>query len=83
MKALRIGTDRKHELELRQPIEQGWMPELGALGSRRKVSAMRVLPRKAEAHGDDGDAGFVVELLRAHPHPVAQAVAGGVGEGNA
>ena len=51
MKALRIGTDRKHEFEMRQPIEQGWMPERGALGSRRKVSAMRVLPGKAEAHG--------------------------------
>ena len=51
--------------------------------SRRQVGALLVLPGKAEAHRDDGDAILVVEFLRGHAHPVAQAVAGGIGEGNA
>jgi hypothetical protein len=83
MPSLRIGADREHELKLRQPIEQGFMPKLGAFGSGRQIATIFILPGKAKAHGDDGDARLVVKLLRTDPHPIAQAVAGSIGEGNA
>ena len=51
MPSLRIGADRQHELELRQTIEQGSMPKLGAFRSRRKIAAIGILPGKAKPNG--------------------------------
>ena len=67
MPSLSIGADRQYKLELRQVVEQGFMPKLGAFRARRKIAAIFILPGKAKAHGDDGDAGLVVKLLRAYP----------------
>ena len=62
MPSLRKGADRQHELELRQAIEQGSMPKLAAHSrSRREIAAIFILPGKAKAHGNDGDAGLVVD----------------------
>jgi len=83
MPLLGVGADRQHKFELRQAFEQGSMPKLGAFHSGWKIATIFVLPGKAKAHGDNGDAGVVVKLLRAHAHPVAQAVAGRISEGNA
>jgi hypothetical protein len=59
------------------------MPSLCAFGSWRKIGTFRILAGEAEAHRDDGEAGLIVELPRIDAHPVAQAVAGRIGEGNA
>jgi hypothetical protein len=56
-------------------------PGLGADRGGRDVPARRVVAREAEAHGDDGHAGLVVELVLADPHPLAQAHARRVHEG--
>ena len=83
MKALGIRADCEHEFDLWQCRKQFAMPEWGAFAPRRKIGAILILSRKAEAHRYDGDAGLVVKFLRRDSHPIAQAVAGGVGEGGA
>src|SRR4029079_2798957 len=80
MKALCVRADREHEFDLRQCCEKFPVPERRACTPRRKIGAFLVLARETESHGDDGDAGFVIEFLRPDCHPIAQAVAGGIGE---
>ena len=54
-----------------------------AFAPRGEVAAGRVVAGKAEAHGHDGDAALVVELLGRKLQPGAQPIAGRIGEGRA
>ena len=84
---LRRRRDLRLDLRLRLRLERGLVGHI--VGDRDHLQfgqALRhVRPEVAGAVGErnDGDAGLVVELLVADPHPVAQAVAGGIGERNA
>ena len=57
------------------------MPEGGTRRGRRQVAGLS-LAGITEAHGYDGDAGFVVKLVTVQLQPAAQAVAAGVVPGN-
>ena len=83
MPGLRILADRQNHLDLRHQFEQGCPPAWRTFAARRQVAALRIEPRKAEAHRHDGDARDIVELLRRHAHPIAQPVAARVREGRA
>src|SRR5262245_15181354 len=80
MKTLRVGADREHEPVLMQGREKLPMPDRRAFAPRRKIGAILPLPRETEPHGYDGDTHLIVEFLRRDSHPVAQTVAGSVGE---
>src|SRR4051794_22825160 len=59
------------------------MPERGAFAAWRQVGTDRILAGKAEAHRHYRDTALVVEGLAVDAHPVAQAIARPVGEGDA
>ena len=65
MPALRIAADQQDQLQLRHGREQARVPGGRAFAPRRQVAAGRIMAGKAEAHGHDGDAPLVVELLAA------------------
>ena len=75
--ALGVAADGQDQLELRHGREQALVPGGRAFPARRQVAAGRVVAGKAEAHGHDGDAALVVELLGRELQPGPQAVAGG------
>ena len=80
MKMLSVRADREHEFDLRQCCEKFPVPERRAFTPWRKIGTVLVLARETESHGHNGDAGLVIEFLRRDSHPIAQAVAGGIGE---
>ncbi len=79
---LGVLADEEGEAEVRQVFEKAGVPEGGAFRAGWEVAALP-FSRVAEAHGDDGDAGFVVEFVAGELEPVAEAVAGGVVPGDA
>ena len=81
--ALRILADQDNQFYLRQMGQNFAMPGWRAFAPRRQISALGVIARKAEAHGDDGDFFGVVEYRVVQTEPVAQPVARSVGEGAA
>lgn len=72
MPALRIETDQQDKLDLRQEREQTRPPMRRTLSPRRQVSAGCIQSREAEPHRDDGNAGFIVELVFRDTHPIPQ-----------
>ena len=58
-------------------------PRRRAFPARRQVGAARIQSRKAEAHRHDRDPACVIEGRRIDAHPVAEAIAGRIGEGPA
>src|SRR5512142_1502383 len=54
------------------------MPMDRTFRTRRLIAASRVIPRKAKAHGDDGDLFLIIENALFHGEPIAQPVPGTV-----
>ena len=77
---LRIGPDQEREANIGQAVEDICAPGLGADFRGRQVGAFGVIAGEAEGHGNDGDAGAVIEGVVVHAHPFAEAVAGAVPE---
>ena len=75
------GYDNK--LKLRKLCEKRRAPLASALAPRRQIAALRIVSRKTEPHGDDGDACRIVEFIRRDAHPGAQPFSRGIGERDA
>src|SRR3990167_2129960 len=80
MPLLRVRADKNRGPDLGKEIEEAPPPQRRAFLARRPVAALGVMARKAEAHRHDRDLRRIVENLGTDPEPIAQAVAGGVGE---
>ena len=78
---LGVAADEEGELDVGHGGEEGGSPFGGAFGAWGEVSALGVAAGVAEAHGEDGDAGGVVELVFGHAEPGAEADSAGVGPG--
>ena len=76
----RVAADEQRQADIRHQRQQLVAPERGAFGARWRVAAVGQAAGIAEAHRDDGNAGFVVEGVAVHLQPGAQAVAGRVVE---
>lgn len=75
MPFLRITADQKRDLDIGQGFQQAGPPGRGTAFHRGTVTTLCVIAGKAEPHGDDGNAGLVIEFILRDPHPVAQAFA--------
>ena len=80
---LGIGADEQRQAQVWQLRQDAIVPERGAFGEGRIVAAIGRDAGIAEAHGDDGNAGLVVECVAIKLKPVAQAIAAAVIEGQA
>ena len=80
MPALSVGADEQDEFERCQFRHEAPTPERRAFLARREIAAFGILTWKAEAHGGNGNARFVVENGGRHVHPLAQAITGAVVE---
>ena len=81
MIGLRVGANRQNALDPGHCDENLVVPLHPAFAARRQVAAGGVVAGEAEAHGEHGDGAAIVEGDGVEAHPVAQAIAGGVGEG--
>ena len=80
MPGMRILPDHQHQLQLRHVLHHPGPPGGRAFTSRRQVAALRIQARKTEPHRHDGELARIIELRLVHPEPVAQPVAGRIGE---
>lgn len=78
-----VAADDQGEVDLGHERDQAGVPERRADRDGRGVAAVGETAGIAEAHGDDGDIGCVVEHVAGEAGPVAKAVAGGVVPGDA
>ena len=83
MPVLGILADGDDQLDLRHRRDHRFPPLGRAFRAGRQVATLRVLTGEAEAHRHDGDTGAVVKHLGCQIEPLPQAVARGVGEGDA
>ena len=60
--ALGVLANQHQQAQMGQLRQQLLAPGGGAFAARRQVAALRVLARKAKAHGQDGDAAGVVKF---------------------
>lgn len=81
MIVLRVSTDGQDQLDVRQCGKKAVMPGAAALATRREVAFVSGMPRKAKAHGGDQHLAAVVEARPIDTHPIPQALAGRIVEG--
>lgn len=80
---LGVLADEEGELAVGKVGEEFVEPVFGAFSARGQVAATGVAAGVAIAHGDDGDAGGVVERVAVNVHPCAEPIAAGVVPGDA
>jgi hypothetical protein len=68
-------ADQKRQLAIRKVVEQAFVPERCAFGSRRLVAAVLSGTRITKSHGEKRDSFFIVEDRAIQLDPIAQAVA--------
>src|SRR6185437_4701990 len=73
--SLGILADQERQLAVGKVIEQAFVPNRCALGSRRFVASILPGAWIAKSHGTNRDSFFIVEDRAIQPDPIAQPVA--------
>ena len=81
MPADRIGADQNAEADVHKAFHDMAVPGRGTNGRRWQVAAFGIVARETEGHGHDRDRCAVIEGGLIKAQPVAQSIAGRVGEG--
>ena len=80
---LGVASYQQREFDCRQVTNDPFVPQGGALRTRRPVAAVPVPARIAETHGHDGNVPGVVKDGPVDGHPRSQTIAAGIVPGNA
>src|SRR6185436_5429000 len=77
---LGVAAEADDGFDQRQLSNEAGAPSCGAFPARRQVRSLRVISRKAEAHGNNCELPPIIEQLASDAEPAAQTVPGGIVE---